>query len=79
LLFRIKNPSYMSAVAHNCKINTQEAETGLSLRVHNKFQNTLNYIEILSQNQPNNKPKPAGAWWCIPLILALGRQRQADF
>jgi hypothetical protein len=21
----------------------------------------------------------AGQWWCIPLIPALGRQRQADF
>jgi hypothetical protein len=22
---------------------------------------------------------PAGRWWCMPLIPALGRQRQADF
>jgi hypothetical protein len=21
----------------------------------------------------------AGQWWCMPLIPALGRQRQADF
>ena len=21
----------------------------------------------------------AGQWWCMPLILALGRQRQVDF
>jgi hypothetical protein len=23
--------------------------------------------------------KVAGQWWCMPLIPALGRQRQADF
>jgi hypothetical protein len=23
--------------------------------------------------------KLAGQWWCMPLIPALGRQRQADF
>jgi hypothetical protein len=23
--------------------------------------------------------KKAGQWWCMPLIPALGRQRQADF
>jgi hypothetical protein len=23
--------------------------------------------------------KPAGQWWCTPLIPALGRQGQADF
>jgi hypothetical protein len=22
---------------------------------------------------------PSQAWWCMPLILALGRQKQADF
>jgi hypothetical protein len=25
------------------------------------------------------KMSGCGAWWCTPLILALGRQRQADF
>lgn len=47
----------MGVVAHNWKINTQEAETGVSLWVHNKFQNTQNYTETLSQNQPNNQTK----------------------
>jgi hypothetical protein len=26
----------------------------------------------------NNDPE-ARQWWCMPLILALGRQRQVDF
>jgi hypothetical protein len=27
----------------------------------------------------NEKVKVSWAWWCTPLIPALGRQRQADF
>jgi hypothetical protein len=32
------------------------------------------------QMVPVKKTKSgAGRWWCMPLIPALGRQRQADF
>jgi hypothetical protein len=34
---------------------------------------TMEYYSAIKNNEF------AGQWWCMPLILALGRQRQADF
>jgi hypothetical protein len=40
--------------------------------------NTFN--KIIEENFPNLKKEMSSwAWWCTPLIPALGRQRQADF
>jgi hypothetical protein len=39
-------------------------------------------LNSILRNEINKslKEKPLGrAWWCTPLIPALGRQRQADF
>jgi hypothetical protein len=27
----------------------------------------------------NKESIPAGQWWCMPLVPALGRKRKADF
>jgi hypothetical protein len=40
-------------------------------RVHNR-----DYVEVFIET---NKQKKSRAWWCMPLIPALGRQKQADF
>jgi hypothetical protein len=36
-------------------------------------------LSRLDMTHPFEKLSEAGQWWCMPLIPALGRQRQADF
>jgi hypothetical protein len=36
-------------------------------------------IGELKKKKKEKKRKKNRAWWCMPLIPALGRQRQADF
>jgi hypothetical protein len=31
------------------------------------------------KKKKRKEKKRNGAWWCMPLIPALGKQRQADF
>jgi hypothetical protein len=35
--------------------------------------------QVFLKKAKNKRLLEAGQWWCTPLILALGRQRQADF
>jgi hypothetical protein len=48
-----------------------------------EFKASLVYIGTLclNQNKTNNNKNvnSSWAWWHMPLILALGRQRQVDF
>jgi hypothetical protein len=36
-------------------------------------------ILVVKKKKKKKKGKHAGQWWLMPLIPALGRQRQADF
>jgi hypothetical protein len=33
----------------------------------------------ISKKEKRKGKKKSGQWWCMPLISALGRQRQVDF
>ena len=41
--------------------------------------NQMDITDIYRTFHPKAKEYTAGQWWCMPLIPALGRQRQADF
>jgi hypothetical protein len=44
------------------------------------FMTQVDLTDIYRTFHPNTKEYTfAGQWWCIPLIPALGSQRQADF
>jgi hypothetical protein len=43
------------------------------------FDKVFQYLLKFSLFLLLKKAFPAGRWWLAPLILALGRQRQADF
>jgi len=51
--------------------STQEGKTGRSLKSLKK-----NYLICTPNNNIDNSN--SWAWWCMPLIIALGRQRQSD-
>jgi hypothetical protein len=72
-------------VAHAFNPSTQKAEAGRSLAsLHYKFYR-LSFKTVRTVTQRNclkkqNKNKSvAGQWWRMPLIPALGRQKQVDF
>jgi hypothetical protein len=58
-------------VVHIFNRRTQEADVSGSLRLHSAARAT--------QCAPVKNKQISQAWWCTPLIPALGRQRQADF
>jgi hypothetical protein len=37
------------------------------------------FNKIIEENFSNPKKEMSRAWWCMPLIPALRRQRQVDF
>jgi hypothetical protein len=45
---------------------------------HSIFSKIYHIIGHKSSLNRYKKTEIAGQWWCIPLIPALGRQRQAD-
>jgi hypothetical protein len=40
---------------------------------------TMYYVTLHRPKEAKQEGRPAGRWWRMPLIPALGRQRQADF
>ena len=55
-----------------------------TVRLGCRFHNRINYIHghIFYKGEsasPTNALEKSWAWWCTPFILALGRQRQANF
>jgi hypothetical protein len=50
-----------------------------NLQIGKRFLPTIYLTEGWYPNNPIKKWGTSWAWWCMPLIPALGRQRQADF
>jgi hypothetical protein len=60
--------------------------TNSQLRLENKIMHSFLFVPQISKSYSdsvwrikNYKNIIRWVWWCMPLITALGRQRQADF